>query len=195
MKLSNEHQLRFSTLIHNTSCASALRMLETGHIYGNDPDRHANFSAYRARPDLARHNEISLIFNWKGEQRFAQRRGFENLLDTENNGPQPNVLYHLFTDLSPFHNTNDFENCKYWQSILYPGSTNQLLQFTGFKFLDGYLSHSEPQSCFKRAFSKKARDEHQNYLRLTEMVRELNDKIHSFVSVPPENELPDLVAL
>lgn len=193
MNLPDTHKVAFSTLIHNTSLTSALTILDTGRIYGNDPDRHANFSCYRSRPDLARNNEISLIFAWKGEHKFAQRQGLVSPPDSENKGPQPNILYHLFTDLGPFHQAHNFEGCKYWQSQIYPGSTDTtLLQFIGFKFLDGYLSHSKPQGCIKRVYSKKARDEHQNYLHLTETVKKLNEHIGAFIKVPPENDLPPL---
>ncbi len=179
--IPSKYAIEFSTVHHVTSISSAMKILESQTIYGRDPDRHANFGAIFHKQRLAREVEVSLEFEWSGEQRICFSDCFVQFKpDSGNGGPKPNVLYHIFNDYHPFNEGDDLKKRRYWQSNLYPGSNGLV-----FKGVSGILySESQPQSILRRIVNSKAREEHREYLWAKSTKEKINQYIGKVINVP-----------
>lgn len=114
----------FSVLYHLTSFEAAEKILTSEEIFGNDTNRHANFTAIIKRPDIARHKDICLRFKWTGTQAMYFGDPFGHG-EPRSNGLSKPILYHIFPD-TPLLCGEQLRSKKYWQSNLYPGSSGLL---------------------------------------------------------------------
>lgn len=179
--IPEKYARQYSTIHHVTSVSSAVRILETQAIYGLDPDRHANFGAVYPKKMLARECEVSLEFEWRGEQRICFSDCFiEFKPDADDGGPKADILYHIFNDYHPFYKGDNLNDRKYWQSNLYPGSNGLV-----FKGVSGIIyGRSQSQAFFKRIFSSEAREEYREYIWARNTKEILNRSIGKIINVP-----------
>jgi len=95
--LESKYYEEFSILYHMTGVEEAKQILESGQIFGNDNEKHANFSAIIKRPDIAKKKEVTLRFIWKGSQCAYFGDPFGKGVLEFNKLPQP-VIFHIFSD-------------------------------------------------------------------------------------------------
>lgn len=128
-KIPQSDEKDFSILYHLTCIDAAEKILNSGEIYGNDTEHHANFSALTERPDIAKCKEVCLQFRWSGSQAMYFGDPFGRG-EPSSNGLNKPILYHIFTN-NYLKEGEPLRKQKYWQSNLYPGSSG--LVFEGIK--------------------------------------------------------------
>ena len=115
----------FSRLFHLTTFHSAVSILRSRTIFGLDTERHANFSVGRPRPDLARGDEVLLLFEFRGQHAAIVGVPFGQGVPSCPGLDAP-VAFHVFPEVPNV----DLERAALsdipcWQTNLYPGA-NQL---------------------------------------------------------------------
>lgn len=117
----------FTTLLHLTTMGSAVAILRTGKIFGNDICKHANFSVKWPRRDIARGDEVLLTFEFRGQH--AAYFGSPGHSTPYCQGLAQPIAFHIFTD-GPPHDwpQSNLLNINYWQTNLYPGTNGLYLK-------------------------------------------------------------------
>ena len=118
----------FRTLLHLTCLRGAVGILRTRKIFGGDTDKHANFSVKRPRPDIAREQQVLLTFEFRGNHAayFGDPFGRGTLTC---HGMAPPIAFHIFSgDPPPDWPHSNLLSLKYWQTNLYPGTTELYLK-------------------------------------------------------------------
>ncbi|MDO6635140.1 hypothetical protein Q4540_03485 [Pseudoalteromonas carrageenovora] len=182
-ELPKKYKNKYSKIYHATSIENAFSILNSGRIFGTDPDKHANFGII-PRNDLAKTSEVLLKLRWKGKQKIYFGDPFGHFKpDYEKNGPEKNVLYHVFIQGEICECCETINNDRYWQSNLYPESEG--LEFSEVKWL--LHEDSKPHHFFLRLFSKQRREEHADFVWHSKVKKKLEEYSGTKLSVPPKN--------
>lgn len=167
-----------SNIYHITSYDAATKILNSKTIFSNDPRNQANFSAKQPKPSLALNIEVSLKFAWKGEQRMFFGDPFAKEPDFESGGIKANILYHICNDVPSEEGAENLIAESYWQSHLYPGTTDIIFISASSVF----KLNSVP--FWKRIMFKSAREEHAEYTFNQQITLEFEKYVGTKIKVP-----------
>jgi len=147
--LSKECIDKLATLYHYTGIEEAKNILEKKKISG-DNGVHANFFCGNIAHDveLAKKDDVRLQYRWEGRQ--CEFSGVDyplGILDPEYTVVKEKMLVHIFKSPKAI-GEGDCTDRKYWQSILYSGSTGLIFEGIQFKYGNAptnpeYLSFSD----------------------------------------------------
>ena len=124
-KINKLLKVCFSRLFHLTTFHSAVSILRSRTIFGLDTERHANFTVGRPRPDLARGDEVLLLFEFSGQHAAIVGVPFGQGVPSCPGLNAP-VAFHVFPEVPNVDlERAALSDIPYWQTNLYPGA-NQL---------------------------------------------------------------------